>query len=180
MVELRALTRDNWVACADLPLLPSQQGLLAPNVYSIAELNFVQHYTPRVIYASGQLVGFLMYCPENDPPDSKLFWLFRFMVAAEHQSKGYGASALRLALLEMKAAGATHVRTMHKPRNSPASKLYRKHGFVEIGVLTDGDLELELSLEAPSRHQEVTANPSIEGTSTSKLCLLSAAPHVKR
>ena len=147
MVELRPLTRDNWVACAELSLLPSQQGLLAPNVYSIAELNFEQNYTPRAIYAGGQLVGFLMYCPENNPPDPELFWLFRFMVAAEHQGKGYGTSALRLAILEMKAAGATRVRTMHKPRNSPASKLYGKHDFVEIGVLPDGDVELELPLD---------------------------------
>jgi diamine N-acetyltransferase len=149
MVELLPLTRENWVACVDLPLLPSQRGLLAPNVYSIAELNFEQHYIPQVIYASGQVVGFLMYCPENDPPDPGLFWLFRFMVAAEHQGKGYGASALRLALLEMKAAGATRVRTMHKPSNSTASRLYQRHGFVEIGVLPDGDIELELPIEEP-------------------------------
>ena len=90
-----------------------------------------------------------MYCPENDPPDPNLFWLFRFMVAAEHQGKGYGASALRLALLEMKAAGATRVRTMHKPGNGTASKLYRRQGFVEIGVMPDGDVELELSIEEP-------------------------------
>jgi len=146
MVELLPLIRDNWVACTNLQLLPSQQGLLAPNVYSIAELNFEPHYTPRVIHANGQVVGFLMYCPENDPLDTNLFWLFRFMVAAEHQRKGYGASALRLALLEIKDAGATRVRTMHKPRNSAASKLYRRHGFVEIGDLPDGDKELELSI----------------------------------
>ena len=147
MIELVPLTRDNWVACAKLPLPPEQQGFLAANVYSIAQLNFERHFTPRVIYANGQVVGFLMYCPENDPPDPELFWLFRFMVAAEHQRKGYGASALRLALVEMKAAGATRVRTMHKPSNTVASSLYRKHGFAEIGVLSDGDIELELWLE---------------------------------
>ena len=146
MVELRPLTRDNWVACANLQLPPDQQRLLAPNVWSIAELNFEPHYTPRVIYVAGQMVGFLMYCPENDPPDPHLFWLFRFMVAAEHQGKGHGAAALRLALLEIKNAGATRVRTMHKPGNSAASNLYRRHGFVEIGILPDGDTELELFL----------------------------------
>jgi diamine N-acetyltransferase len=120
--------------------------LLAPNVYSIAELHFKPHYSPRVIYAGGRLVGFLMYCQEDDPPDPELFWLFRFMIAAEHQGKGYGSSALRLALSEMKTAGATRVRTMHKPGNDLASNLYRKHGFAEIGVLDDGDVVLELAL----------------------------------
>lgn len=147
MVELRPLTRDNWTACAGLSLLPSQQGLLAPNVYSIAELHFEPHYAPRVIYADGRVVGFLMYCPETDPPDAGLFWLFRFMIAAEHQGKGYGTLALRLALSEMKALGARRVRTMHKPGNDLASTLYRKHGFVETGILDDGDVELELPLQ---------------------------------
>ncbi len=57
------------------------------------------------------------------------------------------STALRLALLEMKAAGAARVRTMHKPGNVTASKLYQRHGFAEIGVLPDGDIELELWLE---------------------------------
>ena len=65
MVELLPLTRENWVACADLPLLPDQQGLLAPNVYSIAELNFEQHYVPQVIYASGKVVGFSDVLPRE-------------------------------------------------------------------------------------------------------------------
>lgn len=144
MVELQELTRENWVSCARLKLAPEQEEFVAPAVYSIAQWNFESHYRPRAIYAEGAVVGFLMYCVETDPPDPGLFWLFRLLIDVEHQGKGYGAAAVRLAILEMKEAGAERIRTMHKPENAVAARLYRRCGFTEIGMLDDGDIELEL------------------------------------
>jgi diamine N-acetyltransferase len=146
VIQLRDLTRDNWRACASLALPAQQEKWVAPNVWSIAEAGFEPHYRPRVIDLGGKIIGFLMYCPETDPPDPTLFWLFRFMLAPAYQARGHGAEAIRLALGEMKAAGATRVRTMHKPDNVSASTLYRRLGFREIGRLEDGDTELELAL----------------------------------
>jgi len=146
MIRLDVLSADNWRACASLVLPPHQQQNVAPNVWSIAEAAFEPHYRPRAIYLNETIIGFLMYCAETDPPDPTLFWLFRFMLAPAYQASGHGAEALRLALAEMKAAGAARVRTMHKPGNLSAAKLYRRFGFSEIGRLDDGDIELELTL----------------------------------
>jgi diamine N-acetyltransferase len=146
VIRLEAVTRDNWRDCAKLVLPASQEQRVAQNVWSIAEAAFEPHYRPRAISLDGTVIGFLMYCPETDPPDPALFWLFRFMLAPAYQARGYGAEALRLALAEMRASGAARVRTMHKPGNLSASKLYRRLGFREIGVLDDGDIELELAL----------------------------------
>ena len=148
MIELRDLTRANWRACAALELPVSQQGLVAPNVFSIAELHFEPHYVPRVICLEEQVVGFLMYCPETEPPDPTLYWLFRLMVAPAWQGKGYGMAAIRLAVAEIRARGATRIRTMHRPSNVRASHLYVKAGFTEMGLRDDGDMELEMRLES--------------------------------
>jgi len=148
MIQLRDLNRDNWRACAGLALSAEQEKLVAPNVWSIAEARFEPQYRPRVICLDETIIGFLMYCAETDPPDPTLFWLFRFMLAPGFQGRGHGAEALRLALEEMKAAGATRVRTMHKPGNVAASRLYRRLGFREIGTLDDGDIELEIPVAA--------------------------------
>jgi diamine N-acetyltransferase len=148
MIQLRDLNRDNWRACAGLALPAEQEKLVAPNVWSIAEAGFEPRYRPRVICLGETIIGFLMYCAETDPPDPTLFWLFRFMLAPGFQGRGHGAEALRLALEEMKAAGATRVRTMHKPGNVAASRLYRRLGFREIGTLDDGDIELEIPVAA--------------------------------
>lgn len=111
---------------------------------SIAESKFETHYRPRVIYADGEVVGFLMYCVETDPPNPELYWLFRLMIDVQNQGQGYGTIAIKLAISEMKTLGAKRIRTMHKPENQVAGKLYRSLGFQEIGMLEDGDVELEL------------------------------------
>ena len=69
MIELRPLDRSNWRTAARLRLARGQEGLVSPNVYSIAESAFEPHFCPRLILASGVPVGFLMYCVETDPPD---------------------------------------------------------------------------------------------------------------
>jgi diamine N-acetyltransferase len=143
VIELRPVDRSNWRDCARLRLGPGQDDLVASNVWSIAESRFEPHYVPRAVVAEDEAVGFLMYCVETDPPDAELYWLFRFMIDADHQGRGYGRAALRLAVDEMRSAGARRIHTMHRPRNVAASRLYRGAGFVEIGRLEDGDVELE-------------------------------------
>lgn len=147
MIELRPLDRSNWRDCARLELAPGQEDLVAPNVWSIAESRFEPHYVPRAVLAAGDPVGFLMYCVETEPPDAELYWLFRFMIDGNRQGRGYGRAALRLAVDEMRSARARRIRTMHRPRNVAASRLYRGAGFVEIGRLEDGDVELEKRME---------------------------------
>ncbi|WP_311963371.1 GNAT family N-acetyltransferase, partial [Acinetobacter baumannii] len=83
-------------------------------VYSIAESKVEEHYCPRVICFNDEVVGFLMYCVEIDPPDETLFWLFRFMIGKDHQAKGYGTLALQMAIDEMTSKGAKRIRTMYK------------------------------------------------------------------
>lgn len=146
MIELRALDRKNWRACASLQVAAGQEDFVATNLRSIAESRFEPHYRPRAILADDVPVGFLMYCVETDPPDAGLYWLFRFMIAAGQQGKGYGSRALELAIAEMRRSGARRVRTMHRPHNMAASRLYARAGFVEVGMLDDGDRELELEL----------------------------------
>ena len=66
------------------------------------------------------------------------------MVRASHQGRGYGTAALNLAIEEMRVRGAHRIRTMHKPTNAAAARLYDAAGFPRIGILDDGDIELEI------------------------------------
>jgi len=113
-------------------------------VASIAESKFEPHFRPRVIYADGEVVGFLMYCVETDPPDPELYWLFRLTIDVQHQGQGYGTTAIKLVMTEMKTLGDKRIRTMHRPENQVAGELYRSLGFQKIGMLEDGDVELEI------------------------------------
>lgn len=147
MINLKNLNRENWIQCARLSLDESQKDYVAPNVYSIAESKVEEHYSPRVICFDDEVVGFLMYCVEIDPPDETLFWLFRFMIDANNQAKGYGTVALQMAIDEIFAKGAKRIRTMCKSSNHVANKLYKKMGFIETGEHDEcGDIILELNI----------------------------------
>lgn len=145
-ITLQPVTKDNWTTCAELVLPESQRGFVATNVYSIAESKFEPHYQPRAIMLGTEVVGFLMYCKNEDASDQQpdAYWLFRMMIAETHQGKGLGYAAVRLALAEMQAMGAKRTYTMHKPGNEVAAKLYVRLGFRRIGVLDDGDIQLQL------------------------------------
>ncbi|WP_087088846.1 GNAT family N-acetyltransferase [Acinetobacter pittii] len=147
MISLKDLDRENWLLCAKLSLDDSQKDYVASNVYSIAESKVEEYYCPRVICFNDEVVGFLMYCVEIDPPDETLFWLFRFMIGKDHQAKGYGTLALQMAIDEMAAKGAKRIRTMYKSSNYVAGKLYKRKGFQETGEYDEcGDIILELNI----------------------------------
>ncbi|WP_086496058.1 GNAT family N-acetyltransferase [Acinetobacter seifertii] len=147
MIDLKNLERENWLLCAKLSLDYSQRDYVAPNVYSIAESKVEEHYCPRVICFNDEVVGFLIYCVEIDPPDKTLFWLFRFMIGKDNQAKGYGTTALQMAIDEIFTKGAKRIRTMYKSSNYVAGKLYKKMGFIETGEYDEsGDIILELNI----------------------------------
>ncbi|MDJ0588767.1 MAG: GNAT family N-acetyltransferase [Pleurocapsa sp. MO_226.B13] len=146
-IELKEVTKNNWIDCIDLSLYPEQEGNLAANVATIAESKFEPHYQLRAIYKKEKVIGFLAFCVEDDPPNPELYWLFRFMIDKNFQGQGYGTKALKLVIEEIKNLGAKRIQTMHKPKNKIAGKLYQKIGFSYIGNLDDGDLLMEMSIE---------------------------------
>ena len=139
-VELRAVTKENWVQCIKLKLAPEQESFVAPNVDSIAESKFESHYEPRAIYSNNELVGFLMYCPEIETDEKDLYWLFRFMVDLEYQKQGIGKAALKLAIEEISKNQCTKINILYSPKNTVAAKLYASFGFKPIGTADDGDI----------------------------------------
>lgn len=149
---MKSLDCENWILCAKLSLDESQKDYVTPNVYSIAESKVEEHYCPRVICFNDEIVGFLMYCVEIDPPDKTLFWLFRFMIGKDHQAKGYGTTALQMAIDEISTKGAKRIRTMYKLSNYVVGKLYKKMGFIETGEYDEcGDIILELNISVQKK-----------------------------
>jgi len=139
-ITLREVTKQNWVQCIRLKLASEQEGLVAPNIASIAESKFEPHYVPRAIYSNEKVVGFLMYCPEIETEEKDLYWLFRFMVDVEYQKQGIGKAALKLALNEIVKNNCRKINIIYSPKNSAAAKLYVSFGFKQVGTAEDGDI----------------------------------------
>jgi diamine N-acetyltransferase len=51
-VELRDITRDNWLECIRLQVRDDQKTFVASNVFSIAQAQFFPDVHPQAIYAA--------------------------------------------------------------------------------------------------------------------------------
>ena len=126
---IKPVTKDNWIECINLRLLPEQVGNLASNVETIAEFKFEPDNILRAIYLDRAVIGVLAYSMEDEPIDPEVYWLFRFMIDKDYQNKGYGTQALKRLFEEISGLGGKKIYTSHKPANKIAGKLDRKVGF---------------------------------------------------
>ncbi|MBE9167014.1 GNAT family N-acetyltransferase [Pleurocapsales cyanobacterium LEGE 06147] len=117
-IELKEVTKNNWIDCIHLSLYPEQESNLASNVVSIAESKFEPHYQLRAIYKKEKVIGFLAFCVEDDPPEPELYWLFRFMLDKDFQGKGYGTKALNLVIDEIIQLGGKRIYTKLVPKTT--------------------------------------------------------------
>jgi diamine N-acetyltransferase len=144
MIVLRAITKDNWEDAARLSVRNDQIDFVMPNAWAIAEAKFYDALKPTAIYDGGTMVGFLAY--GRNPHDDKC-WLFRFMIDANHQRKGYGRAALlRLFDLLRKTTDCTELNVGYDPNNTVAERLYLSVGFEKTGVAPWGELTARVDL----------------------------------
>lgn len=141
-ITLRPITQENFEAVVSLNLLEHQRDFLASNSYSIAEASLFLFLVTRAVYAGELPVGFMMYaCPEpgEEPPGEYGIW--RFMVDADHQGKGYGRQALALLLAEIRARGdVRRIFISYVPGNQQAQAFYASFGFREMEVDEQGEM----------------------------------------
>ena len=141
-IRLLDVNDSNWRECADLKLAEEEKFIYS-NVYMIAEWKFETESVFKAIYSKTELVGMLAYYL-HDGKHGYFYWLYHLMIQKKYQGKGYGETAVKLALEEMRQLGASEIRTMYMPGNIRAQNLYKKLGFEEIGTLDGGDIFLRL------------------------------------
>ena len=148
VVTLREITCENITAVLGLSVAPEQRSVYPrSNGYSIAEGHYPADDDPvwmRVIYANETPVGFLM---TSEAPDRGEYFVWRLMVDAGHQGKGYGSRAVKLLIERIKASGnARKLLTSHLMGDGDAGGFYQKLGFVYTGEVIDGiDYVMEIA-----------------------------------
>ena len=102
---------------------------------------------PFAIYAGDTMVGFTMFAFDSayDDPDDR-YWLWRFMIGAGYQGRGYGSLALKEIIGYFRQNGAGHIRLSTKADNAAAISLYRKYGFRESGRMNGDETVFYLKL----------------------------------
>lgn len=147
-VELQKIGPDNLAACLALRVSPAQQAYIASNARSLEQAaELPQIARPFGLCLAGTMVGFAMlaFDLDNEDPGDR-YWLWRFMIHAPLQRKGYGRLALAAVLDYFRAQGADLVTLSTKPDNAGALALYHRAGFRENGQTNGAEVVLKLSL----------------------------------
>jgi diamine N-acetyltransferase len=147
-VSLRRITAKTVRALCNLSVSENQKKFVAPNAVSIAQAYFCRKAWFRAIYAGETPAGFVMLY-EN--PKRGTYYLWRFMIDAKYQGRGYGRKALDLVIKRVrkkpkaKALTLSVVRAEGGPEN-----FYRTFGFVFTGKIEEGEHVMKLDFKRSS------------------------------
>jgi diamine N-acetyltransferase len=145
-ITLRAITRENYHECLRLRVAPEQETFVASNATSLAESKFEPELVPLAIYADERMVGFIMY---GYIAEDGAHWIHRLMLDRTVQGRGYGRSALRMALERLRALPECRaIAISWDPHNQVAERLYLQEGFIKTGEVLWGEAVGRLRVRA--------------------------------
>ncbi|HYK71823.1 MAG TPA: GNAT family N-acetyltransferase [Pseudoneobacillus sp.] len=145
-ITIKPINRENWHDAIELKVNKEQEAFMASNLYSIAEVQFLNNFQAMGIYLENVMVGFTMF---GIDPDDGNYWIYRLMVDTKHQGKGYGHQAIQRVIEYIKLENASNIPIImigYHPENKGARYTYKKAGFVETEVAPWGEQLAEYKL----------------------------------
>lgn len=140
MLQLRPITKDNWIKAISLKVREDQMNFVASNAVSLAQLNFLDNFYAKGIYLEDEMIGFTL---DGIDEDEQQYWIYRMMIDKKFQGKGYGKKAIQLIIDDIRAMREDHHKTIslsYEPGNEVAKYIYSKMGFKEVdGLIIEGE-----------------------------------------
>ena len=135
MVELRAITEDNFLDAFHLKLAPGQESFVSHPIRSLAQAYvYREQCQPFGIYAEGKMVGYVMVIYDYDVSE---YDIWHMMIDESMQGLGYGSAALDLVIdyIQKKPFGESDRVALTCNKDNPvARELYESKGFVATGI----------------------------------------------
>jgi diamine N-acetyltransferase len=143
-VSLRRITAKTVRTICNLSVSDSQKKFVASNAISIAQAHFCKNAWFRAIYAGETPVGFVML---NENPARGIYCLWRFMIDAKYQGRGYGRKALDLVIKRVRKRPWAKALTLSVVRGEGGPEaFYEKFGFIFTGKVKGGEHAMKLDL----------------------------------
>ena len=152
LVTLREVTPANEAAVRSLTVASGQELFVDSVPESLEEAKESPDARPwfRAIYAGERAVGFVMLSydvPPGHPEYPWRFYLWRLLIDAGHQRRGYGRAAMALVIDHVRGCpGATELFTSVQPGADSPRPFYRALGFESTGEWFDGEEVYRLRL----------------------------------
>ncbi|KOS27144.1 spermidine acetyltransferase [Bacillus anthracis] len=145
-IYLKAIDKNNWEEAIKLSVKEEQQTFIASNLYSIAEVQFLDNFYAKGIYLEEKMVGFTMF--GIDPEDNN-YWIYRLMIDENFQGKGIGKQAIYLVIDEIRRnnnANFSRIMIGYAPANFTAVFACKKAVFIETELSSWGEQLAKYSL----------------------------------
>ncbi len=155
VVTLREITKDTVRMVSLLDVGPGQDGLVAPNAFSIAQAYFNPEAWFRGIYADETPVGFVMLedwtqVNTTEPhhfEGAPYVALWRFMIDHRFQKFGFGARAIELLIAHARTRpAAKNMLLSFVPKENNPEGFYARFGFERTGEIDEGEVVMRLAL----------------------------------
>jgi diamine N-acetyltransferase len=149
LIEAREIDFYTLSPIIKLKVRADQEHLVAPNSVTISQYHYEPAGWVRGLWDGDTPVGLIaMINPliespsfeEGDALDAAYLW--RLMIADEHQDKGYGGEAIAIAYQQTRAWGLPKLQTSVVPGKNCPMPFYEKHGLVQTGKMLDKEIEL--------------------------------------
>ena len=148
MVELRAITEENFIDAFNLRLAPGQEDFVSHPIRSLAQAYVYRNQCqPFGIYAEDKMIGYVMVIYDYDIPE---YDIWHMMIDESMQGRGYGREALDRVIdyIGKKPFGDSgRVALTCNKQNPIARKLYENKGFRATGIEDKDEIELVLALK---------------------------------
>ncbi|MCU5684966.1 GNAT family N-acetyltransferase [Bacillus wiedmannii] len=136
---LKPIDKSNWKEAIRLSVKEEQQTFIASNLYSIAEVQFLDNFYAKGIYLDEKMIGFTMF---GIDPDDNNYWIYRLMIDERFQGKGIGKQAIYLVIDEIRRNNHTNISLImigYAPENLTAKFVYKQVGFIETELSPWGE-----------------------------------------
>lgn len=144
-INLREITKENWVDMIDLEITKKQESFVALPSEAIAASKFYNYYVNRGIYIGNKAVGFIQYYPNYEEKKPSEIFIDQLLIDLEHQGKGYGTTAVKLVLEEIKKLeGINSVSICYVEGHDVMRSFFEKFGFEVVAQQEFDETIMEL------------------------------------
>jgi len=148
MIELRAITEDNFIDAFHLRLAPGQERFVSHPIRSLAQAYvYRDQCQPFGIYTGGKMIGYVMVIYDYDVPE---YDIWHMMIDESVQGLGYGSDALDqvIGYIKTKPFGDSNRVALTCNKDNPSAiKLYESKGFRATGVEDEDEIEMVFMVE---------------------------------
>jgi histidinol dehydrogenase len=147
--SVRPVDRSNAEAVMKLQVAAGQRAFVSPVERSLAQVAYEPCGRAMAMFDGEQPVGMMLLYDvrkdEEDPANQLYVW--RLLVDARFQKRGYGRRAMAWVVDEARREGYVEVGLSHVDKPGHAGAFYEKLGFAYTGEVDEGERKMLLKLE---------------------------------